>query len=471
MPVCIRANAVRHMGDVAGRIAVAVGRRSGQAILCWALIGLLGLVSLGGGEPNGLSGSMGPAEKDRSAALEKHAPECQRLPELRASGQPGPRTSGESDGSAGEPRLTFKLPEPTPEQEKEDHRARVAATCFSPTGRYLALGLHSGRLVVLDLDRGRLALVSEAHSQPLTLLEFAENDRHLITGSDDLDVRFWDIQAGKNLVTFQGAPLRHLDKIAISNDSRFAAARGFDGFGTLWDLHKDKKVTGLYCYMLEFDPTCGYLVTGQRLIRGARLIRMATDRQQRRLLTNRTIVSLAVHPSGKTIAFGAEGWGEPSTLVLVKAASGRERRELSVFKESKPTIAAMRFSKAGKRLLVGSSDSRVFCIDVATGDIVPTFRFTGSVNVRHVEFLGRDGGRVMAWGRKNYETWETRCWKVDSKELIWSRPHTVACDGSGRLGARVTADGDVELLALADGARVSMLRGYVQGKRWRVIKR
>lgn len=376
-----------------------------------------------------------------------------------------------NDTSAGQSLPTFKLPEPTAEQEKEGHRVRVAATRFSPAGRYLALGLHSGGLVVLDLQRGRLALVSTAHSKPLTLLDFAQNDRHLITGSADLDVRFWDIKAGKNLVTFQGAPLRRLDEIAISNDSRFAAARGFDAFGTLWDLHKDKKVTGLYCFMLEFDPACKYLITGQRLIRGARLIRMGTDGQQPRLLTNRTMVSLTVHPSGKTIALGAKGWGEPSTVVLVKAASGRQLRELNVFKESKPTIAAMRFSKTGKRLLVGSTDSRVLCIDVATGDIVPTFRFTSSVNVRHVEFLGREGGRVMAWGRENYDTWETRCWNVDSKELLWSRPHTVACEASGRLGAGVTADGDVELLALADGARLSILRGYVHGKRWRVIKR
>ena len=128
------------------------------------------------------------------------------------------------------------LPAPSQQEQKESNRDRVVAVEFSPTGQYLVLGLESGHLAAWNLGTKKLQFARPAHEKPVKLLAFGAEDKFLLTAADDLQAMLWDLDEGRSLVSYQGAPLKAIYDVALSANARFALSRGFDGFGLVWDL-------------------------------------------------------------------------------------------------------------------------------------------------------------------------------------------------------------------------------------------
>ncbi len=371
------------------------------------------------------------------------------------------------------PKLKLTLPVPTAQQQQAENNDAVVVARLSPAGRYLALGMHSGSLVVFDLHQGRLIFARKTHAKPLKLLDFAQDDRYLLTGADDLEVHCWDVPAGRMRVKFQGAPLRMLYDISLAPDSHYAAARGFDGFGVLWDLRNNKKVTDLFSYMFAFDPNNRFLVTAPRRRPGAELLQFARISKPIVVLQDQSINGLAVAPNGGTIALAIATWDEPGEVVLMDTGSGRELRRLTLPVDSEKkniAVTALCFSPDNTQLLIGRGNGDIRCLSVVSGQATNRYRFLGSVTVGHVEFVGPDGQYIVASGWSNgpgMETeMETRCWKHGGAEPIWVKPNAVSFGPDGRLVARVTSSGDLELMRGSNGHRLMKLRGYEQGTRW-----
>lgn len=383
---------------------------------------------------------------------------------------PGENSLLAADGARQAPQLA--LPTPTAEQLRQENRDPVVTATFSPSGKYLGVGMRSGNLVVLDMARGKLAFVHEAHAKPLKMMDFAADDRYLLTGADDLNVCFWDLSAKKLRLTFQGAPMRSLYAIAISPDGHYAAARGFDGFGVLWDLQKDRKVTDLFAYMFAFNPTRKFLVTAPGREPGAQLIRLGQEAESLHFAQEQSVGCLAIDPTGRLISYATRGWDKPSHVVLADGNTGRTIREYTISQrgnEDKVGVMALCFSRDGRQLVIGRTDGCVQCLDTDTMQVQRTYRFLGSVMVGHVECAGPQGGYVVALGWADGPERETRCWKMGATEPVWTKPGAVTLDAKRMIGARVTSDGDLEVCDAKNGQRLAVVRGYVRGTRWRNI--
>jgi hypothetical protein len=363
------------------------------------------------------------------------------------------------------------LPQPTASQLREANRDQVVTAALSPAGRYLAVGLQSGSLVVIDTASQRLAFARPAHSEPLRHLAFADGDRYLLTGADDLQVGYWDLAESKSLLSFRGTELRHLYEVAISPDARYAAGRGFDGFGVVWDLRANKKVVSLFSYMFAFDPRSRFLVTGPRRRPGAELIWLGRGTERTPFAPEQLVNCFAIDPTGQTVAYARTMRDEPCAVVLYDVAAGREMRSLEI-PDDRPDgeirlgVSALGFSADGRHLLVGCGDGYVHRVDIATLEMRHSYQFPDSQTVGRVGFVGAQADYVMASVWLPERDAETRLWRFDGQEPLWIKPSEVAIDPARWIAAAPTAAGDLQLFDARTGKVALTVRPFLQGTRW-----
>jgi WD40 repeat protein len=359
------------------------------------------------------------------------------------------------------------LPSPSIEEQAEVNRDAAVAVQLSTQGQHVAIGLQSGSLAVFDLAQGRAAWTRQAHEKPLKLLAFAQDGQQLISGADDLLVRCWDVHSGSMKLDFAGAPLRSLYEILLSPNAHFAAARGFDGFGVLWDLQRNEKAADLFCYLFAFDPAGRFLVTAPRRQPGASLIQLDDPASPRQLVPTASIQCLAIEPAGKTIALATMYGEEPNEILLVTPDSRlRKLKAQSDSHMGDAGITALCFVPQSNHLLVGFSNGRIQQVNTQTGKVLHLYRFLSSAMVTTVEVVSGESPLLVAQGLGESTIPETRCWKLGDADSIWTKEGAVTWSASSGLGARVTSEGDVEFLRLGTGQRLKKLRGYAQGTRW-----
>lgn len=119
---------------------------------------------------------------------------------------------------------------------------------YSPDGRWLAIGVRDGRIILFDaatgverkrfvavsLRKDRLAfLLREGHH--VTALSFSPDGRWLISCGTDQRLRLWETATAKQLLQFEGHESA-ASEVAFSRDSRTAFTAADDGQSFLWDL-------------------------------------------------------------------------------------------------------------------------------------------------------------------------------------------------------------------------------------------
>ena len=76
--------------------------------------------------------------------------------------------------------------------------------CLSCWKDLIAVGLHSGDIIILDAITGVHMFILSCHTDKVNSLAFSLDGIFLISGSDDTTVNLWDIQTGGVIKTFSG---------------------------------------------------------------------------------------------------------------------------------------------------------------------------------------------------------------------------------------------------------------------------
>jgi WD40 repeat protein len=117
--------------------------------------------------------------------------------------------------------------------------AEVLGTCFLPDGRGLVTWGKDKTLRVWDLASGKevrsLELGEDVGDSP-DQVAISPNGRWVLTAHGDQTVRVRDLGTGKELHRFKHVPRSAARCLALSPDSRFAAAGSFRGWVYLWRL-------------------------------------------------------------------------------------------------------------------------------------------------------------------------------------------------------------------------------------------
>jgi len=117
-----------------------------------------------------------------------------------------------------------------------EHSVAINALCFSHNGLLLASGGKDNLIVLYDVRRGEPTLL-EGHRSEVRGLAFAPDDKTLVSTSDDGTIRFWSMANYQVALTLahDGGPV---SSVAFSPDGNLMATSGNDGTVRLWPAAK-----------------------------------------------------------------------------------------------------------------------------------------------------------------------------------------------------------------------------------------
>jgi WD40 repeat protein len=199
------------------------------------------------------------------------------------------------------------------------------AACFSPDGRYLAIGRDEPDILLCDLDRDGRGHLLGIPVRMTSDVRFSPDGRTLVVSSYDSGaILLWDLEAGRPRMILAGRS-SSVTALAFAPDGRSLASAGSAGI-VLWDLasgrpHHDLGGSQGYFPSLIYSPDGRLLAAVNIRESSAGIWDVGTGRRLRRITARSfQIHSAAFSPDGRLLATAA-GDGFAS---LWGVADGRE---------------------------------------------------------------------------------------------------------------------------------------------------
>jgi WD40 repeat protein/serine/threonine protein kinase len=197
---------------------------------------------------------------------------------------------------------------------------------------------------------GKLRLVLEGHTGPISKIAFAPDGKTLATASTDHTVKVWDLNNGQTRLTLKGhaAPVRYL---TFSPDGKLLASAAEDQNGRVWDVARGKERFSFagpeaYNYYVAFSPDAKLLASGHRG-GDVNVFDVQTGKLQYTLKGNDS----TTHVGG----FSADGkfltaWADNGQVSLWRLPS--EKKPAELWKWPMPHEAYSQFTADGRHLFV-----------------------------------------------------------------------------------------------------------------------
>jgi WD40 repeat protein len=244
----------------------------------------------------------------------------------------------------------------------------VCAVAVAPRQQpYLAVGLASGTLVILDSSPAthtrELARQAQANGAGVSAVAFSRDGRRLASVGGDGSIALWRIgdKGTLQLLARLHQPGRHSDAapltgVAFSPDGRYLAAVGADTLVHIWDTENRTEVRTLqgpkdWASAVAFSPDGRSLaVVAVEKDRALRLFELPTLEADHDTIHRGPILSLAFSPDSQLLATAAPD----DTVKIWNVAEGRVRTTLS---SNAQTPYALSFLNPDT-LVIGAADTQ-----------------------------------------------------------------------------------------------------------------
>ena len=370
--------------------------------------------------------------------------------------------------------------------KRADYQKKIEKVLFSPDRRMFASITGGGNIHLWDVVTGVYKPLTESPGY-VGIAALSPDVRTLATGTFGGIIRLWDVTTDKQKKTINNLNVRldrthHRDNIPLSPNGEKFATGNYDGTVYLWDgiTRQEQRLSG-QSYHLRNQPSRSVLFSpdGSTLVSWSlskdvpiRLWDVTTGKRQRTLTGHAALIKrVAFSPDGNTLA----SWSshDETTIRLWDVATGKHKRTLTGHIQ---LVESVTFSPDGKTLVSGGLDGTVHLWDAVTGKNIRTFtdehltnqQMAQSTDVMTVSF-NTDGSR-LASGRRDGVI---QLWDVATEQLLQTfRGHvdaisSVSFSPDGFSIASTSKDATVRLWDVATGQQKRLLAGY-KGTVWRV---
>ncbi|KLO19299.1 WD40 repeat-like protein [Schizopora paradoxa] len=241
----------------------------------------------------------------------------------------------------------------------------IRSVCFSPDGKYLATGSEDRQIKLWDIATKSIHRVFNGHQKDIYSIAFSNDGRLLVSGSGDKTTRVWDMETGSHKV-FEPREPQAADEetdsgvtsVAISPDSKLVAAGSLDTNVRIWDVGTGnflEKLSGHddMVYSIAFTPDGSGLVSGSldHTLKYWDITSLGTGKH--RVLDFKRhsdfVLSVAVSHDGKWIVSGSKDrgvhfWDRETAAVLLRVQG------------HKNSVITVDMSPQGDLLATGSGD-------------------------------------------------------------------------------------------------------------------
>jgi WD40 repeat protein len=278
------------------------------------------------------------------------------------------------------------------------HENSVNSVDISPDSRFALSGSDDRNLRYWDLITGECLYVLKGHERDIRSVDISLDGRFALSAGDDKNIRYWDLIMGDCLCTLEGHE-RALKSVAFSPDGRFALSGGDGKIIRYWDLAAEE---------------CLRMLNGHE----------------------RAINDIAVSPDGRFALSGSDDrsvkyWGLDTGECLL-TLEGHER-----------AVSSVDISSDGAFALSGGDDRVIRCWDLKTGECTNTLAGHDDAIVG-VAIIGDDRFAFSQGRDKTMRLWDLEtgaCLRtIDRHDRVGS---SVAVSADGRFALSDSDDKDL----------------------------
>jgi WD40 repeat protein len=299
------------------------------------------------------------------------------------------------------------------------HRARVNAVALFAEGRFAITGGGTQAFKVepdptvrlWDASDGRMLCTLGEHSDIVTRVAVAPDERRAVSGSDEGGLRLWDLETRAQLHVFSGHGGR-VEDIQFSPDGTAVLSCGYDRVPRLWDL-----ATG--ALRREFVGHDGGVNRVRFLGVGRQMVSSSSD----------------------------------GSVRLWDVESGHVVR---IWRSHDKETYALAVTVDGSRVLSGGVAGAIECWSVEQS--APLTTFTGHTGPVTDLLISEDGSRLVS--AAGFKDCSVRTWALDGKPIAVMREHTAyvvrVLELPGRKVVSASLDGTVRLLNMDSGEPLAL---------------
>ncbi len=276
---------------------------------------------------------------------------------------------------------SFKLPNPPWQclHTLTGHSGRLSsvnALAISPDSHTLASGSDDKNIKLWDLNNQKFLANLSGHSQAVKSVTFSPDGKILATASDDKTIKLWHVETLKEICTLLGHS-HAVKSVAFSPDGQILASGSWDKTIKLWDVNTGTEICTITGHQLQvnsvaFSPQ-GQLLASASYDRTIRLWQISKELQNRpcySLLGTLSghawaVLTVAFSPDGNILATGSDD----NTIKLWEVNTGQLICTLVGHSWS---VVAVAFTADGETLLSASCDKTVKLWKVSTAEEIVT---------------------------------------------------------------------------------------------------
>ena len=274
------------------------------------------------------------------------------------------------------------------------HRDSVRDVVFHPDGQRLISACKDGTIGIWDLESGTLTHQLEGHKEdhPVRCVLCLRDGKTLISSSDDSTIRIWDLTTRTTTKVLRG----HTDKVrelGLAPDESWLASASKDGTIRIWDLPAGTERVQVRGTTEPEDDTYGVLSLSVHPD-GRTIATTNFDQTVRVWLAENLEMELQHGPS--SVMPGMVKYSRDGAYLLydtgfgdVRVLSGDGKSEEGVLKGHYEGIYGMAFTPDGRYVATGGRDTTVKLWRLPEGPLIETLR--GHKDGLDVVAINQDG--------------------------------------------------------------------------------